>query len=172
MKTLALTISLAATILLAACASDPRAGYTFEQTLPQGVRSVKVPIFRNQTYATGVEAELTEALLKRIQSDTGLVVLQAGSADSELRGVITDVRTRRVSLAGGTGLVQELAYTITIDFDWRDSRTGQSLVSRRSFSSSDTFVAARPSTEPIDIGRHGAVQRSAQDIVGLLRGAW
>jgi hypothetical protein len=172
MKTAGLIAAVAASALVAGCASDPRAGYSFGDTTPEGVRTVRVPIFRNQTYNPGIETELTEAIIKKIQSDTGLRVVQSGGADSELRGVVTDVDMQTLSLAPGSGLVQEIALTIRVDYDWIDTRTGRVLVGRRNFAGSDTFVPSRPTGEPIETGEHGAVQRVANDLVGTMRGAW
>jgi hypothetical protein len=133
---------------------------------------VRVPIFRNQTYAAGIETTLTEAIIKRVQAQTGLRVVQSGGADSELRGVVTGVDMQTLSLTPGTGLVQEIALTLRVDYDWIDTRTGRVLVGRRNFAGADTFVPSGPSGEPIEIGEHGAVQRVANDLVGTMRGAW
>lgn len=169
---IARTLLLAILCLPAACSSRPGAGYTFENTYPADVRSVRVPIFRNQTTTPGVEVELTEAIIKQIQKTTDLRVIQSQAADSELTGVVTTVRMRRLSLENTTGLVQELSVEVTIDFDWKDARSGRVFTGRRNFTALDTFVPAQPTGELVETGRHGAIQRLAQDVVHEMRSDW
>lgn len=155
-----------------ACASDPRRGYSFASAMPEGVSTVQVPVFENYTFDVGLEAELTEAVIKELQRSSGVRVVQGAGADSTLRAAITASDLRRLTLERGTGMVQEVALTITIDFDWKDNRSGRILTSRRNFAASDTFVPARPTGETIDTGRHAAVQRLARDVVAELRTGW
>jgi hypothetical protein len=154
------------------CAADPRSGYSFESTFPSDVQSVSVDVFDNYSTTPGVETTLTEAIVKEIQRSTRMRVVGEAQADSTLRGVITSVSLRRLSLEPTSGMVQELSVTITVDFDWKDVRSGKALVSRRSFSAVDTFVPARPTGEPLATGVDGATQRLAQDLVSELRSAW
>lgn len=168
----AIAASLLGVAGLPACSSDPTQGYSFQSTYPQSVHSVSVPIFDNYTFDTGVESELTDAIIKEIQRSTGLRVVQGGGAESQLKGVVTKSTLRRLSTQRGTGYVQEMSVTLTVDFDWKDTRTGKVLTSRREFAAGDTFVPVPDSGERIDTGRHGAVQRLARDIVGEMRVAW
>jgi len=154
------------------CASDPRSGYSSESTFPAGIQTVSVDVFDNYSTTPGVETSLTEAVIKEIQRSSGMRVVAQGRADSTLRGVVTSVSLRRLSLEPTTGMVQELAVTVTIDFDWKDVRTGNTLASRRGFAAADTFVPARPTGEPLSTGLDGATQRLAQDLVNELRSAW
>ncbi|GJQ30779.1 MAG: hypothetical protein HBSAPP03_26630 [Phycisphaerae bacterium] len=154
------------------CASDARQGYSFSSTMPEGITTVSVPVFENYTFDVGLEAELTEAVIKELQRTSGVRVVQGGGADSSLKGAITSSELRRLTLERGTGLVQELALTIVVDFDWKHNRTGQVLTSRRNFAASDTFVPAKPTGERIETGRHAAVQRLAKDLVAELRSGW
>jgi hypothetical protein len=158
--------------LLAACAADPRKGYSFASTYPEGVRTVTVPTFENYTFDVGLEDLVSEAVIKEIQRSTGLRVVQGDAADSTLRGIIRSADLRRLTVQRGTGFVQEMALTITVDFDWQDNRSGRLLTSRRAFAAGDTFVPARPTGERLDTGRNGAAQRLARDLVMELRSSW
>ena len=157
---------IAAAGLITGCSSDPRKGYSFASTYPAGVQTVTVPVFENLTFYPGLEVQLTEALIKQIQATSGLRVVGAGSADSRLSGTITDAQLRRLTLDKTTGLVQEQAFQVTIDFEWRDIRSGKVIMSRRD------FAAARPTGERLETGQAGAVQRLARDIVAEMRSAW
>jgi len=157
------------------CASDPTRGYSFTSTRPGAVHSVAVPMFDNQDFTHGLEIELTDAIIKEIQRTTPWVVVQGqngGGADTTLTGVITKTTLRNLTTASQTGLVQEMAVEISVDFDWRDARTGKFLVSRRDFRSLESFVPAVGSREHIAVGEDAAVQELARSIVAELRSNW
>lgn len=68
--------------------------------------------------------------------------------------------------------MDQIAVKITVDFEWKDDRTGTVLVGRRSFSAVETFVSGQGTNEPVELGRRGASQRLASDLVGELGSAW
>ena len=158
--------------LSAGCAADPSKGYSTRSTFGEGIRTVSVPVFDNYTGAPGVEVELTEAVIKELQRTGGVRVVGAGDAQTRLTGVVTGARLATLSVERTTGLVQEQSYQVTVDFDWKDGRSGETLVSRRGFSATDTFVPARPSAERLEVGQHGAISRLARDLVAELRSTW
>jgi hypothetical protein len=144
-----------------------------------------VPIFRNRTNAPAIEQELTEAIIKEIQASTDLRVVQRSSdgsaADSTLSGTITKADLRTLSLREGTGLVQEVAVQLVVDFSWRRAgwgaaastgRQDATLVARQNFSAADTFVPSRPSGERLELGESATIQRMAKAIVSEMRSAW
>ncbi|MEK6703701.1 MAG: LptE family protein, partial [Planctomycetota bacterium] len=148
--------------------------YAFSSTYSKQVRTIEVPIFKNTTSEPGLELMLTEAIIKQLETK-GWTVRQSATADTTLSGTLTGSELRRLSLDRRTGFIQELALTLTLDFEWRDNRTDKVLVSRRSFSASDTFVPARSPTsagEPIEAGRFSAIDRMAKDLVAELQSKW
>jgi hypothetical protein len=159
----------------AGCSSDPTRGYSFASTYPANVHSVAIPVFDNRSFQRGLEVELADALVKEIQRTTPWVVVQGssgGGADTTLTGSITDASLRDLSTSSPTGLVQEMAVELTVDFDWRDARTGKDLVSRKSFKALESFVPSGPSRERLELGKHAAVQELARGIVAELRSNW
>jgi hypothetical protein len=157
---------------LCGCASDPHDGYAFDADYPTDIQTVRVPIFDNHTFAHGVEAQLTEAIAKELLRATPYRVTTSAEADTVLSGVITNVEMRTLSRDSTTGYVQELAVRVTIDFDWRDTRNGHLLVSRRGFSGVDTFVPTARTRETVEYGQTVTVQRLANDVVRTLRSGW
>ena len=162
--------------LLTGCASDPNSGYAFGSAFDEGVGSVSVPQFENLTFTTGIEADLTDALVKRIQGHTPWRVATQGAADTVLTGVVTDVRYTELSRKPGLGFVQEQGFQMTVDFTWTDARTGEALVERRNFSTASTFIASRstegdPGERPT-VGQREAIDEMAEAIVAQLRSRW
>ena len=154
------------------CASDPTRGYVWGSTYSNSVASISVPVMKNETFATGLETQLTEAVVKEIQRTTPWVVTTGRGADTTLQGTITGVDYDRLSSAPGTGLVQEQAVRITIRFDGVDYRTGVTLLSRERFAASAVFMPSRPTGERAEVGHREALQELARDMVRELRSDW
>jgi hypothetical protein len=77
-----------------------------------------------------------------------------------------------VSQSLGTGLPEEMAFGVTVDFEWLDMKTGKPIVSRAGFKSTAVFVASLPNKQPIDLARFAVAQQMARDIVASLQGDW
>lgn len=157
---------------LLSCATNPETGYSFASSHDTTIRTVHVPMFKNPTFQRGLEVELTDAIIKEIQRSTPWKVADGSVAETSLSGTITGATMRQLTTNRDSGLAQELSFTITVDFDWVDARSGKALASRRAFSASDTFVPSQPVGERLEVGSHGAVQQLARDIVGELRSQW
>lgn len=167
------TVLIAAFILLTACASDPSKGYVFGSTYDQGVRTVAVPIFDNTTFTPGLEQQLTEAIIRQIQTSTPWRIASRERADTVLTGVIDSAELGLLTRTRGTGLAQEQTLTLRVNFAWRDNRTGEVRVERQRFSATSTFVPSRgvggEAGERIEIGQRDAIDELAQAIVAELR---
>jgi hypothetical protein len=171
-RSCALLLALLPPLLASGCASDPTVGYAAVSPFPTSIESVAVPIVENDTFIRGIEFELTDALIKEIESRTPYKVTGRDRADSILLGRITSVRLDQLSKSRLTGLSEEVIVSVTIDFQWRDLRTDASLVERDAFSSPGLFTPSNPAGERIELGEFAAVQRLARDIVDEMRAAW
>ncbi len=158
--------------VLAGCSGDPTLGYSAASTYATDVTTIAVPVFENDTYDYGAETLLTEAIIKEIQQTTPWRVVNQGSADTTLDGLISRSDIRRTAAKRGVGYAQEQAVEIAVDFEWKDNRTGQPLVSRRNFAAAEIFAASLPVGERVEVGRHATIQQLARDIVNELRSNW
>lgn len=165
-----LTLTLVA--ILHGCAADPAKGYSAASVFDREIATISVPIFENDTFYRDIEFQLTEVLIKEIERRTPYKVTSAVRADSAFAGRIRAVELDRLSRSRRTGLAEEAVVSVTIDFEWRDLRTNQLLVERRSFSGHGLFVPSEPTGEPIELGRFAAVQQLATDIVGEMQAQW
>ena len=91
---------------LAGCAADPRKGYSFQSTYDTSITTVAVPIFVNSTMHTGIETDLTDAIIKELQRETPWRVSQAETADAVLKGTFNSVLLIRLSQQSFICLVQ------------------------------------------------------------------
>lgn len=168
----AMGLAWAAAALVAGCASDPTRGYSFAPVGGVQVRSVGVPIFENGTLSKGLEVDLSEAIIKELQRSTQIDVTRSANAETVLSGVVTNSELKRIAVDSQTGYVDQLAVRITVDFDWKDNRSGKVILSRRSFTAVDSFSPARRAGELLEQGQHSAVQRLARAIVEEMRSTW
>ncbi|MBA4027804.1 MAG: hypothetical protein C0475_01425 [Planctomyces sp.] len=157
---------------LAGCAADPRQDYSFRPTYRTDVQSIAVPVFRNDSFEFGLESRLTAAVLQELRRTTPWKVVGQDAAQTVLTGTITRVELQRLSLTQTTGLSEELAVRVTVNFGWVDRRTGQVLEQRRDFTGVGTFIPARGVSERIESGQNEAIAVLARDIVAELRGDW
>jgi len=146
--------------------------YTASSLYSNEYRSVAVPIFQNKTLYTGVERDITDALIKEIQSRTPYAVRSSVNADTILTGTIVSVEKTRLSQLKGSGLVEDNIISITIDFEWKDARSGEIIVQRRHFEAGDVYIPAQPVAERPQIGLWAVSQELATDIVSTMREAW
>ncbi|MBL8962619.1 MAG: hypothetical protein KF787_06315 [Phycisphaeraceae bacterium] len=167
-----LAITLTAMSGVVGCASDPREGYSFSSGHGDTVRTVAIEVFDNETFSTGLEAQLSEAVAREIMRTTRWRVASTRNAETILSGRLTASELRPLSSDQQTGLVQELGVRLTVDFDWMDNRSGKTLVSRRSFTAMDTFVPAIRTGERIEIGQASTIDALAKAIVAELRSSW
>lgn len=145
-------------------------GYSTKELYPTAYTTVAVPNFENLTFTREVEFELREALIKEIEQRTPYKVVRApGAADTLLEGTVTEVRRSLVSRQEGTGVPQEVEFTVVIDFVWRDLRTGEDLRGYQGFSATGQYVPVSGAGEFEAAARHRAVQRLATDIVSTMR---
>ena len=157
---------------LAGCATDPTKGYSFSPVHDTQVRTIAVPLFKNETYTSGIEVRLTEAIIKEIQRSTPWRVVRSSNAATTLVGAVTATTYTQLARQRETGLTQEEAVTITVQFDWTDNRSGETLVSRRGFSALASFVPHRGVGEPVERGESAAIDQLSRDIVAQLQSDW
>ena len=89
---------------------------------------MSVRVFENDTFDRGVEFELADALVKEIEARTPYRVTSSRGADTILTGRIRAVERNQLSKSRLTGLSEEVTLSVTIDLNWRDRRTGESLL--------------------------------------------
>lgn len=164
------TVFLAACVLLAACGGAK--GFQAGTSLPTRYRSIAVPMFQNATYDRQVGYLLTEAIQKRLQQVSPYAITGEGTADTVLRGKVKEVQVRQLSQSLGTGLSEEVGYTVTIDWEWVDMRTGKPIVALNDFAASGMVVASRPQAEPLDLAKYSAVEQLAMDVVANMQADW
>ena len=159
-------------LMLTGCASDPTKGYSSATLYPKGINTIAIPIFASDSYTRDVEFELTDALIKEIEARTPYKVVPADRADTVILGQVREIKLDQLSKSRTTGLSEEVIISVSIDFQWKDLRSGKPLLERKAFAGNALFVPSRPSSEPIELGEFAVVQQLARDIVSELQSDW
>lgn len=151
-------------------AEGDKSGYTHGSIFRADIRTVAVPAFGTKSFSRGDEMTLSQALVTQIESRTPYKVVSIERADTVLEGIVVGTGVGSVSTDSSTALPQEHLYTISVDFTWKDLRTGQILVDRRNFEQSSTYYPTMG--EGRFTGRQAAAESLAAAIVDELQGDW
>lgn len=169
-------------IVLTACALAPSGcgynnngggssdGYQWNSIYRKDISTVAVPIFKSTDYQRGVEFTLSKALVNQIEASTPYKVVAREKADTIIEGEIVSVRANTLSSDQQSALPQEQMLDLTINFTWKDLRTGRVLVSRRGMERSATWYATLG--EGRFVGTQEAAEKLAVAIVQELQGDW
>jgi hypothetical protein len=147
-------------------------GYTTKEVFPKQYQTVAVPMFENRTFYRGIEFDLSEALVKQIESRTPYKVAPPNVADTMLAGSITNIEQDRISRTFTGNVPQEMEVRVTVNFEWKDLDRAQTIRSRAGFEAVGRYLPTRPISEPFEIAQREAVQTLAQDIVSTMQGEW
>jgi len=174
--------SLGATLLVVLClatgcgyqqsgsmASAP-AGYQWPSLYRGDVHTVAVPIFTNKSYYRGVEFNLTKAVTSQLETQSPYKIVDQSRADTILEGEILRVRVRTISGDRLANVPQEQLYNVTVNFVWRDLRTGKILVERKDFEQAAPYYPTLG--EGQFTGAQQNVERLALAIVHELQAPW
>ena len=161
-------------ILSAGCAS-----YQFgsEALFPIGIRTVHIPIARNQTFRHDLGPRLTDALVEEVERRTPYKVVSNPNADTVLRCNVTS-ETKVVLTETSSDDPRALDTAISVSASWV-SRDGQMLMQNSvalqeldgiGFSQSARFVPE--AGQSIDMANQTAIELLAQRIVSQMESRW
>ena len=105
----------------------PACGYHFQgaTALPSGVHSIAIPLFSNQTMQTGIESEVTRALVDKFISAKRLPVDRKEAADALLMGAVKSFFTTSVTVTGGTQVTTGYRATLTVEVLFQRQKDGK-----------------------------------------------
>ena len=106
-------------------------GYHFQDRgtspLPD-VHSIAIPIFSNRTMQTGVESEVTHALVDKFISAKRVSVSKQESADALLTGTVKSFFITSVTVTGGTQVTTGYRATLTVEILFQRQRDGKTFL--------------------------------------------
>jgi hypothetical protein len=139
-------------------------GYSNESLYPEQVASVYVEMFDNRSFWRGVEYKLTDALAKRIESQTPYkVVSSRDRADSVISGQIVSIDQGALSRERQTGRLLEKEVLLEAVVSWKNLKTGELLMNNQTVNASASFSEWQ--SQGFDYASALAANKLAQQIV-------
>ena len=145
-------------------------GYQWSSVYRKDISTIAVPIFSSTSFARGVEFSLTKALVNEIEANTPYKVVPRERADSILEGEIVAVDVNTLSEDRLAAIPQEQLLDITVNFTWKDLRTGRVLMTRRGWEQTATYYPTLG--EGRFTGTQSAAEKLASAIVHELQSDW
>ncbi len=146
-------------------------GYSHSWMYPATVSTVYVEMFDSRSLRRGHEYALTDAIAKRIESETPYkIVSDRNLADSVISGQISSIGQGTLSYERETGSAFESDARVTVNFSWKDLKTGQLFVDNESVEASATFSSFVG--QDFEYAVRVAVNRAAERVVERMQTEW
>ena len=154
---------------LGGCA--PTGTYHQDSLYPQNIQTVCLEMFDNRSFRRDVEYQLTDALAKRIESETPYK-LQSNQnrADSIMTGQILSIHDSVLTIERETGKALEKEMSIEAVVSWKNLRTGELLLDNEPVTATASFSEFLNQSDSYAEGL--AANRLAQRIVEQMETSW
>lgn len=160
-----------AVFFVGGCGKGGFSGYNNSSLHPRGISTVYVEMFDSLSFRRGHEYDLTDAICKRIESDTPYkIVSDRNIADSILSGKITSIGRRQISYERNTGRVFENQANVLVVFRWQNLKTNEIMVDNETVDTAidySQFVG-----QEFEYAAKVAVNRAAERIVEHMQVKW
>jgi len=151
------------------------AGYTLGPVPPtymKGIRTVAVPIFKNNTITPDIDALATTAVIRQLQQDGTYQVAGADRADALVIGTIAGVyRARSRTLQGNVLASAEFNLRVTINFRVEKPQTGE-LLGQRDIEGVTSFFVGNDTASQERQAIPLAVEDAAVQFASFLTEGW
>ena len=145
-----------ASVLLAGC------GYSTRGSLPDHIKTVAVPIFKNRTLEPGVESAITSGVVNAFSSGGRVKVVPLDEADAILQGEVVGYSLDGLSFDTNAN-VRAYRLRVVLNVEFRDVRRSAMLWRQEGLSETSDFQVAGQVSDTIARGQ-GAVQQAAAEI--------
>ena len=137
-------------------------GYSTKGSLPNHIKSVAVPTFKNRTQEPAVESTITAAVINTFVTSGKLQVVPADRADSILEGEVTGYDIVSVAVDNRIN-VRQYRLVVTLNLQFRDVRQGGMLFRQEGLQERADFTVPFAVSSTIN-REEGAVRAAAVDI--------
>jgi hypothetical protein len=149
--------------------------YSFTGAVPTHLKTVAVPLVKNQTAEYGVVERLTDALVSRIQRDNSLKIADQGSADAILRGTLVRVEDVPYTYSGqeqpSSFQVNDYRLTLVLKIEYFD-QTKNEVIWNQEFRNWGTYTHTTGAPDEREVGFEGAITKVADDVVNQMVSGW
>jgi outer membrane lipopolysaccharide assembly protein LptE/RlpB len=145
-----------AALLVAGC------GYSTRGSLPDHIKTVAVPIFKNRTLEPGVESAITSGVVNAFSSGGRVKVVPIDEADAVLQGEVVGYSLDGLSFDTNAN-VRAYRLRLVLNVEFRDVRRSAMLWRQEGLSETSDFQVAGQVSDTIARGQ-GALQQAAAEI--------
>jgi len=151
-----------AVLLAALLSAAGGCGYSLQGNLPDHLKSVSVPVFKNKTTEAGAESVITAAVINAFTSNGRLKVVGLDQADSVLDGEVTGYQVQSLAYDSKLNL-RSYRLTVTMNVRFRDLRKTELIWQQDNLVENVSFDVAGQVSDTIS-REEGAVKQAALEI--------
>jgi hypothetical protein len=157
--------------MLAILISAGCAGYSNDSLFPDDLRSVYVEMFDNRTFRRGIEYTLSDALAKRIMSDTPYrLISDRDRTDSVMSGQLVAINESILTLERETGRALEKEVVLTAVVNWKNLRTGRMMLNNETVTAAVSYSDLQ--NQDFTYASGVAANKLAQKIIEIMENNW
>ncbi len=162
-------VTLTLLLMVTGCAFD--GGYSQDTLYPEDIDTVCLHMFDNRSFRRDVEYSLTDALAKRIESETPYKLQSdENQADSLMTGQILNIQESILTVERETGQALEKELIIEAVVSWKNLKTGELLLDNEPVTTTASYSEFLNQGEGYASGL--AANRLAQRIVEKMEKPW
>lgn len=159
-----------AILLLLVTASGCGVYSTRSGRVREDIRQVAVPYLENLSSESGIEIELTEAIIEAIEEEGSLRVVGEESADSILSGAVIRYAIREAYI-NPNQVVNEFQVQIAVELDLQVRATGEYLFQDRRITGAGNYLIEGGSSSE-QTARLEAAEQIVRDVLGTIMEGW
>jgi hypothetical protein len=158
-------------ILSGLCGCAALKVYSNKSLFPGNVKSVCLEMFDNQTFWRGIEYELSDALSKRIETETPYkIISDRNHADAVISGQLVSIGESALTTERETGRILEKEVELVAVVNWKNLNTGQLLINNQTVTASASYSEYQ--MQDFKYGSSLAANKLARNIVELMEQKW
>ena len=139
------------------CASE----YSWRSGVPENMRSVSVPVFRNESEVTELGAVAARQLLREFQREGTFKIAAGGNSALEIQGVVKRASAGTLGYNRGTGMrFSNFDFTAEVEISVIDKTRGKVLLDNKPYLARTTFIG----NDDYITSRRDASGRLAEDL--------
>jgi hypothetical protein len=155
--------------MLAGCAG--LGGYSDDSLFPDDIGSLCVDMFDNRSFRRGVEFTLSDALVKRVESDTPYkIVSDKDRADSVISGQLVSIRESVLTVEREIGRPLEKEVVLTAVVNWKNLKTGTMMINNETVTAATSY--SQYLNQDFTYASAVAANKLAQKIVERMESNW
>lgn len=156
--------------LLAVLSVAPGCGYRTDQLFRADVKTVYVDMFESKEFRRDLEFMLTEAVKKKIGTDTPYRLAPRDKADTILRGEILEVRQAAFAPSPLSRLPRDKEMMLAIHLEWKDLRSGNLLINQPVLLQAVDYLP--PGGEREKFAEEKVIEKMASRVVARMYDDW